>query len=60
MDRYESLTRDLCTVENKEECRAVNKPVCKDVAENVCKEELVKKVENQCRTVQKNEVTQDK
>ena len=60
MVRYESVTRDLCTVENKEECRAVTKPVCKDVAENVCKEELVKKVENQCRTVQKNEVTQDK
>ena len=54
--RYDTLTNNQCTVVNQEECRVVTKPVCKDVSENVCKEELVKRVENQCRTVQKNEV----
>ena len=54
--RYDTLTNNQCTVVNQEECRVVTKPVCKDVSENVCKEELVKRVENQCRTLQKNEV----
>lgn len=54
--RYETKTRNECTVTNKEECKIVTTPSCKDVKENVCTEEIVKKTDKQCRTVQKEQV----
>ena len=50
------MTKEVCKEVDEEVCKAVVKPVCKHVTEDECKEEIVKKWENQCNTIQKEQV----
>ena len=50
------MTKEQCSVVEEEECRLVTQPDCRDVPKNVCKDEIIIRTENQCNTVQKQEV----
>ena len=53
------MSKDVCNDVNEEECRIITEPQCEEIKNNECKDDLVTKLENQCVTVQEEQVEHD-